>query len=103
MMTVEPKRREMDIAIGIVRDGEIAIKLPKDIGIDAESPRRVSVKKTTDPGSSIPQITFQISVTDQVELGINVYPDIVWLTEDNDYSDYFKVLSNTEWQIFKEE
>ena len=103
MMIVEPKRREIDVVVDIVKDGEIAMELPKDIEIDAEFPKRVFVKKIIDLCSSIPQITFQISITEEAELGITVYPDIVWLTEDNGYSDYFEVLSNTNWQVYKEE
>lgn len=34
-----------------------------------------------------------------VGASINVYPDAVWLTEDNDFSAYFEVRSNTEWVV----
>ena len=34
-----------------------------------------------------------------VGASINVYPDAVWLTEDNDYSANFEVRSNTEWVV----
>lgn len=34
-----------------------------------------------------------------VGANINVYPDAVWLTEDNDFSAYFEVRSNTEWVV----
>lgn len=34
-----------------------------------------------------------------VGASINVYPDVVWLTEDNDFSAYFEVRSNTEWIV----
>lgn len=34
-----------------------------------------------------------------VGASVNVYPDAVWLTEDNDYSANFEVRSNTEWVV----
>lgn len=34
-----------------------------------------------------------------VGASLNVFPDVVWLTEDNDFSAYFEVRSNTEWVI----
>lgn len=33
---------------------------------------------------------------------IEITPQVIWLTEDNAYSDYFDIESNTDWRIKNE-
>ena len=46
-----------------------------------------------------PIISLKKSSRSSIGASINVYPDIVWLTESNDYSGNFEVSSNTDWTI----
>lgn len=46
-----------------------------------------------------PIISLKKSSRSSIGANINVYPDIVWLTESNDYSGNFEVSSNTDWTI----
>ena len=46
-----------------------------------------------------PIISLKKSSRSSIGASINVYPNIVWLTESNDYSGNFEVSSNTDWTI----